>query len=180
MITHNFWHFWTFHVKRVFQENSPVHINVCRLDALVEPDGFFSFSQSFFRYSTLLMHGSHILCSTSCPRLQKKRTHFWFVPTMEHNTTSWSCAELDHGRTCDVPIYFQMFSSGKRSHSAGLILSDANLSLASAAFSFCFQIPFNNLNLLNCRLCLDCGTWALHVRVLLQIYDTLTVVAGRR
>lgn len=76
MITHNFWHFWTFHVKRMFQENSPVHINVCRLDALVEPDGFFSFSQSFLRYSTLLMHGSHILCSTSCPRLQKKEHIF--------------------------------------------------------------------------------------------------------
>lgn len=129
-----FWHFWTFHVKRMFQENSPVHINVCRLDALVELEGFFSFSQSFLRHSTLLMHGSHILCSTSCPRLQKKKNkkkHIfglyqpWNIIRHPEAVLNWIM-----GRTCDVPIYFQMFSSGKRSHSAGLIPSDANLSLA--------------------------------------------------
>lgn len=64
-----------------------------------------------------------------------------------------------------------MFSYAKRSYSAVLKVSKANVSLTSAALSFCFQIPFNTLNLLNCKLCLDCGTWVLHVCVIVDIWN---------
>lgn len=70
-----------------------------------------------------------------------------------------------------VPILFHMFSYAKRSYSAVLKVSEANVSLTSAAISFCFQIPFNTLNLLNCKLCLDCGTWVLHVCVIVDIWN---------
>lgn len=81
----------------------------------------------------------------------------------------------------DFPAHFHMLSDGKRSHSAGLIPRGCKPSASRLQlFPFASRFPFNNLNLLNCTLCLDCGTWALHVRMLLQIYDTLTVFAGRR
>lgn len=70
-----------------------------------------------------------------------------------------------------VPVLFHMFSYAKKSYSAVLKVSEANVSLTSAAISFCFRIPFNTLNLLNCKLCLDCGTWVLHVCVIVDIWN---------
>lgn len=98
MITRIFWHFWTIHVKRMFQENSPVHISVWRLDALVKPDGLFSFLRPSDTPPCQCM--VHIACAQS--PVQDYSTHFCFVPTMKHNTISWMRAELVHGRMCDM------------------------------------------------------------------------------
>lgn len=95
----------------------------------------FLFSQSFFRYSTLLMHGSHSLCSISCP-------YFCFVPTMEHNTISWIRAELHRGWTCDMfQSIFKCFPV-ERDHYWYWVM----LTLAShlQLFPFTSSFPFTN------------------------------------
>lgn len=129
--TQFFWHFWTFHVKRMFQENSPVHINVCETWC----SGWAGWIFLFFSVLPQTLHPVNAwftyLVLYLLSKITKKKEHVfglyqpWNIIQHPEAVQNWIM-----GRRCDVPVYFQMFSSGKRSRSAGLIPSDANLSLA--------------------------------------------------
>lgn len=115
---------------------------------------------------SLSLYVSHSLCSICAPFSLLRYT---LLLRININETWYN--NLHQCIVWYVPILLHMFSYAKTSYSAVLKVSEANVSLTSAAISFCFQIPFNILNLLNCKLCLDCGTWVLHVCVIVDIWN---------
>lgn len=133
MITHILWRFWTIDGKPMFLEHSAVHISVCKLDALFELDWLFSQP-----HPLSLMYVSHIACVQSVFPFQSYNTCFLCINYEEWRNILHPFKSRSWKNMWYVPIVFQMFSCGKGSCSAVLKPSDANLSLKSAAFSFCF------------------------------------------